>query len=200
MDGGLNTFGYANQNPIRFVDPFGLETNLFNPGGPFREPLFGGPFTPEKAQQASDAVLTVVEIYGIARGASVLSRFLRCPPVPTGKVGLDTNAIIARLEGSPADVQAVVRAIAGRIANVSITSVKEFLRGGGDVNALRSILQSTGGRVGPAPSVQILKQLQQLGLKPADARVVGSAIEQAIPVLTRDKQILKKVPGIAEKF
>ena len=185
------------------IDPLGLEDepNLFNPGGPFREPLFGGPFTPAKAKQASDAVLSVVEIYGFARGASILSRFLRCSPVPTTeKVGLDTNAIIARLEGSPADVQAVVRAIAGRIANVSITSVKEFLRGGGDVNALRSLLQSTGGRVGPAPSAQTLKQLQLLGLKPADARVVGSAIEQAIPVLTRDKQILKKVPGIAEKF
>ena len=38
------------------------------------------------------------------------------------------------------------------------------------------------------------------GLRSADAEVVGSAIEQGIEVLTRDKQILRKVPGVAKGF
>lgn len=115
-------------------------------------------------------------------------------------VALDTNAIIARLEGAPADVQAVVNAMGGRTPQVSITAVKEFLRGGGDVNELRIFLQCAGGGVGKVPSAATVQQLESLGLKAADARVVGSAIEDGVNVLTRDKKILNKVPGAAEKF
>jgi hypothetical protein len=70
---------------------------------------------------------------------------------------------------------------------VSITAVKEFLKGGGDVGALRSFLVETGGGVGNAPSREVLKELTAAGLKAADARVVRSAIEEGIRVLTRDK-------------
>jgi RHS repeat-associated protein len=117
-----------------------------------------------------------------------------------GRVSLDTNAIISLLEGAPADVQAVLKAIGGRNTSVSITAVKEFLQGRGDINALRSLLKNIGGTVGKAPSAQTVEQLQKLGLKSADARIVGSAVEEGIGILTRDKQILKKVPGVAEGF
>jgi hypothetical protein len=88
----------------------------------------------------------------------------------------------------------------GRSPSVSITAGKEFLRGGGDVSALRSFLTEAGGGVGKAPSQALLKDLAGLGLKPADARVVGSAIEEGIPLLTRDKAILRKVPDVAGGF
>jgi hypothetical protein len=78
--------------------------------------------------------------------------------------------------------------------------VKEFLKGGGDVNALRKVLAATRGGIGKAPSGSLLKQLTGMGLKPGDARVVGSAIEEGIPLLTRDKGILKKVPDVARGF
>jgi ribosomal protein L13E len=46
----------------------------------------------------------------------------------------------------------------------------------------------------------VLEELSAAGLKAADARVVGSAIEEGIRVLDRHKDILKKVPGVAEKL
>jgi len=94
----------------------------------------------------------------------------------------------------------VSQAIGGRTARVSITATKEFLRGGGDVNALRSFLTSTGGGVGRAAPRAGVQQLEAIGLKAADSQVVGSAIREGTSVLTRDKSILNKVPGVAESF
>ena len=62
------------------------------------------------------------------------------------------------------------------------------------------MLVQSGGGMGRAPSPSLLKQLTDLGLKPGDARVVGSAIEEGIPLLTRDKAILRKVPDKASRF
>jgi len=47
---------------------------------------------------------------------------------------------------------------------------------------------------GPATIVQ---GLISLGLKKADARIVGAAIQEGIRVLTNDKEILKKIPSVA---
>jgi len=117
-----------------------------------------------------------------------------------GSIGLDTNAIIAMLEGSPAEARAVLNAIGARVPFVSITAIKEFLRGGGDINSLRSYLQSTGGGVGKGASTATIQKLQGNGLKAADASVVGSAVDSGMNVLTRDKQILKKAPGVSESY
>jgi RHS repeat-associated protein len=39
LHGGLNTYGYANQNPLRWIDPYGLvDLNLFAP----TDPAFAG--------------------------------------------------------------------------------------------------------------------------------------------------------------
>jgi RHS repeat-associated protein len=118
----------------------------------------------------------------------------------TGAVGLDTNAIIALLEGSKADSQAVLTAIGDRLPQVSITAIKEFLAGGGDVNLLRTFLKSSGGGVAPAASQATVQALRRAGLKAADASVVGSARDAGTTVITRDKEILKKASGDAETF
>ena len=117
-----------------------------------------------------------------------------------GRVALDTNAIIARLEGAPADVIAVVQALGSRNPVVSRMAVREFVRGGGDMNKLREFLRQSGGGLGKAPSQQTVDELLRLGLKPADARVVGSAIEEGIPIMTRDDKILRKMGEAAERF
>lgn len=36
--GGINTFGYAGANPLRFIDPFGLDDEIFDPRNPPRAP------------------------------------------------------------------------------------------------------------------------------------------------------------------
>ena len=119
---------------------------------------------------------------------------------PRGSVGLDTNAIIARLEGDASDVKAVNDALAGRNPRVSITAAKEFLRGGGDINALRAFLKESGGGVAAGAPKEIVQELRARGLKSADAQVVGSAVEEGTKVLTRDKGILRKAGEVAEKF
>lgn len=117
-----------------------------------------------------------------------------------GAVALDTNALIPLLEGTAAESGAATKAIAGQTPIVSRQAAKEFLRGGGDVNALRSFLQSNGGNIGRAPTPATIQNLLNLGVKPGDARIVGSAAERGIQLLTRDKELLTKVPGTATKF
>lgn len=211
-----NRYVYARNNPLKYVDPDGraIETawdvaSFVVGAGSFIRNVGAGSY----GAAALDLGGMVVDGLAVATpfvpggaGAGIRAARLAAKAddvIDAGRAGavaLDTNAIIARLEGAPKDVQAVVKAMGDRQTNVSITAVKEFLKGGGDVTALRSFLQSTGGSVGKAPSKELLEKLTGLGLKPADARVVGSAMEQGIPVLTRDKQILKKVPGAAERF
>jgi RHS repeat-associated protein len=211
-----NRYTYARNNPLKYVDPDGraIETawdvaSFVVGAGSFIRDVGAGSY----GAAALDLGGMVVDGLAVATpfvpggaGAGIRAARLAAKAEDVidagraGAVALDTNAIIARLEGAPKDVQAVVKAMGDRQTNVSITAVKEFLKGGGDVTALRSFLQSTGGSVGKAPSKELLEKLTGLGLKPADARVVGSAMEQGIPVLTRDKQILKKVPGAAERF
>ena len=117
-----------------------------------------------------------------------------------GLIGLDTNAIIGRLEGDTALQQAVTNAMAGRNPRGSITSVKEFLRGGGDANALRTFLSENGGGVVKAAQSNAVTELMGKGLKGADSNVVGSAMRKDTELLTRDKRILKRSPDVAKPF
>jgi len=77
-----------------------------------------------------------------------------------------------------------------------LTAAKEFLRKG-DVNALREFLASRGGSVGQAATAEQISQLQAqaqaLGrvLRPKDASVVGSAINESATIITRHQQLFK---------
>src|SRR5262249_48108719 len=117
----------------------------------------------------------------------------------SGKVVLDTNAVIAKVEGKAHDVAAVTEAIGGRTPLVPISVAKEFLKKG-DVAALREFLKQSGGGIAKAGQESIVKELQSQGLKAGDARAVASAIAEQTKILTRDRQILKKVPNLAEPY
>jgi RHS repeat-associated protein len=202
-----NRYAYVRNNSLRYVDPDGraVETlwDLASLGlsakAVWQNPTSGWNWLSLGADAVSVLGPGLPAIGTVIRGASRADHVIDTSK-GAGRVALDSNAIIARLEGSSGDVQAVLKAIAGRDTSVSITAVKEFLRGGGDVNALRIFLKETKGSVGAAPSTALIKSLEALGLKPSDARVVGSAIREGIPVLTRDKRILKRVPDVAEEF
>jgi RHS repeat-associated protein len=122
-------------------------------------------------------------------------------------VTLDTNALIAGIEGGEA--AAVDSAMAGRVPLVPIQAAKEFFRGGGDVGALRDFLTARGGGVGPAVSESSVAGLQAkagaLGraLSIGDARIAGSAAQSATSVMTRDARFGKTLEAVgqtAEKF
>ncbi|MGE3167127.1 MAG: hypothetical protein AB7O52_19650 [Planctomycetota bacterium] len=108
--------------------------------------------------------------------------------------------MIAKLEGSPADAKAVTDAIGGRTPTVSPQATKEFLRGGGDKEALRGFLKENGGRVGSGARTSDVNNLMGRGLKEADAKVGASALRDGNKVLTRDKKFQKKVPELTEGF
>jgi hypothetical protein len=89
---------------------------------------------------------------------------------------------------------AVEGAIAGRTPLVPITVVKEFLRGGGDVNALRSFLAARGGGVAAAGSeasaAALRAQAAGLGraLQLGDSRVAAGVMREGVPLITQDKK------------
>lgn len=202
----FNRYAYANNNPYRFVDSSGRYAEEIVGAFSLALSIQAFKHDPSLANGgilAADIILTAIPGIPAFAGAAVHGSgaiLSTTTKGATGRVALDANAIIARLEGSSRDVQAVVNAMAGRSPNVSITAVKEFLKGGGDVAALRSFLVETGGGMGKAPSRELVEQLQGLGLKANDARIVGSAIEEGVPLLTRDKRVLKRAPGVAEPF
>ncbi len=107
-------------------------------------------------------------------------------------VALDANVIVRALDAG--EVAVVDRALAGRTPIVSITAAKEYLRKG-DANVLREFLAARGGRIGKAPSETLVGDLQSQAhiigraLHLADARVVGSAVVESVPLLTKDAQV-----------
>ncbi|MBX2801353.1 MAG: hypothetical protein KTR31_26985 [Myxococcales bacterium] len=112
-------------------------------------------------------------------------------------VALDTNAIIAAVEGGQ-DV------LNGRNAATPITAVKEFFVGGGDKQALRSYLQDNGGSV-IAGSQQTARGLQQRAadaggrvIRGADAQVAAGAVDHGMTLITNDRKLRKNMNAIGE--
>ena len=92
---------------------------------------------------------------------------------------------------------AVDAALGGRQPLVAITAVKEFLRGGGSVDTLRTFLVERGGRVGAAATSDMITGLQSqaatLGraLRLPDAAVLCSAVREGVPLITADTRLLR---------
>ncbi len=115
------------------------------------------------------------------------------------RIALDTNALINGIEGGEA--QAVDQALAGRIPVVSPAAAEEFMRNG-DANALTGFLAERGGVIGSNGTQQMVNNLQEqargLGrvLHDFDARIVASAIQDNIPLLTRDTRLIRFLNAI----
>jgi RHS repeat-associated protein len=118
-----------------------------------------------------------------------------------GRIALDTNVLIAALEGG--EKAAVDAALAGRAPVISITVAKEFLVKG-DINLLRQFLAERGGGLAASATAAEIAQLQAqatlLGrvLAAADAAVSGSAIKEGIPLLTRDIRLINFLQAVGQ--
>jgi predicted nucleic acid-binding protein len=135
------------------------------------------------------------------------------PAVDRGSVMLDTNALVAAVKpGGDA-------ALAGRAPVVPITAAKEFLKGRSatvpDPNAtaqvLRDFLKQNGGRMGAAGTEADAAALRAMAasMKPArslklmDSRVLASAQQEGLPVMTRDRKFYNFMQALkfpSEKF
>jgi predicted nucleic acid-binding protein len=134
--------------------------------------------------------LSALEVGVAATGAGV---------VGSRSVSLDTNAVIAAIEGGAPGAAAVANAMAGKAPVVSATVVSEFAKKG-NLGALADFLKANGGTVVKGASADLVKQMEARGLAPADARAVAAAMESGTKFLTRDAEILKKAPDVAQRF
>jgi hypothetical protein len=133
-------------------------------------------------------------------------------PKPSS-IALDTNALVDAIEGDGA----ALRAVGNRDIVVPPQAAKEFMKGpkalrdafgtagAREIQAqkLRSFMQSTGARMGPHSTPGASGVFRFLGTKSKDASVLGSSLlegEGAIPVLTRDTDMMCKVPFMTEGF
>ena len=210
-----NRYSYGGNNPLRITDPDGRDgvDALFVPPTAWqpadrdgRGVLFGamgatavwgamegavgfGGLELAFASRFPLTYLTLMEI-GVAATSGVSS---------SRSVSLDTNAVIAAIEGGPAEVAAVAKAMNGRAPVVSTVVVEEFAKKG-NVTALADFLRTSGGTVVKSASAAIVQQLEARGLKPADAQAAATAVESGTKFITRDREILTKIPEIAQRF
>jgi predicted nucleic acid-binding protein len=111
-----------------------------------------------------------------------------------GAAALDTNVLIRGLDNGELD--AVDKVLAGRVPNVSPTAVDEYLARGSQAR-LDQFLAERGGSIGPAGTPEGAAALQaqaaSLGrrLGRNDALVAHSAMQQGIPLITGDRQLLR---------
>ena len=190
----LHKYLYAGSEPINRIDPSGKDFDL-------------GSLSVNIAINSTLNAITGFQANGIKgaaegalKGAAIGAAFFAFGAVigsgakllsfaqastRAGQVVLDTNVLIAGLEGG--ELQAVDAALAGRAPVISITAAKEYLVKG-DIEVLRQFLIERGGSIGPAALEQEIAELQTqatlLGrvLSAADAAVSGSAIKQGIPL------------------
>lgn len=127
------------------------------------------------------------------------------PRVAPQSALVDTNALIRGLERGELD--ALDKALAGRSPTVSFTGAREFLRNGGDSSALRSFLSERGGSIAPITSRSSLTAVddrlaalnrtlppgQQRVLRGGDRYIAGSALQNSLPVITRDQRFTRRL-------
>jgi RHS repeat-associated protein len=227
--GGLNLYGYISNNPVNSFDPYGLSEGLPAPRPwvwKMLIPGYGLGFFANMAAQvlgagfndcppngfdesAADALGNKVgDVVGVASGAGAIKSIggagvrwaaSRGASKAATHVALDNNALIPLLEGTASEAATVTSAMAGRAASVPPRAAAEYMVKG-DARALSEYLHKNGGRIANSPCQATVQSLTKIGLKAGDAQVVGSAMDEGIELLTRDKQLLKKVPGTAKPF
>ncbi|WP_162250228.1 RHS repeat-associated core domain-containing protein, partial [Caulobacter sp. Root1455] len=188
---GLNWYAYVGNDPLNRSDPTGNQMVLPLPP-PIIPPITGqNPSTPSPLEQAInngiDAIKNKVSEYQ-NRNADT-------------KVNLDTNVLINVIENPSSTAAASAMATIGdRQPLISPQAQREFLVKG-DPKALAAFMAATGAKTGPAPNGFAVNLLVGRGLSDADAMVVQSGLQAGGALtLTRDKNILRKVPGASEPY
>lgn len=120
-------------------------------------------------------------------------------------MGVDANPLIRGLDNGEMDK--LTAALGGRVPVISPQAASEYLAGG-DAGQLSDFLNSTGGRIGSGVSEEAAAALRdqassltdQFGnarsLGVGDSYVVGSAIQDDVPLITNDRQIIRFLRGI----
>jgi predicted nucleic acid-binding protein len=117
----------------------------------------------------------------------------------TGSAALDTNVLIRGLDNG--ELGAVDKALAGRLPNVSPTAASEYLVRGSQ-ETLDQFLAERGGSIGLAGTQEgaAALQAQAAGLGRAlglnDALIAHSAMQEGIPLITGDSQLLRFLNAI----
>jgi RHS repeat-associated protein len=212
LAGGVNLYGYAAGDPINLSDPSGLcpwcigavagaivgagVYHLSTPAGQrtawgYLGYAAGGAAIGGTLGYAASALLpAAAPTTGTAVQIGEVTQLTR------GIVSLDTNALIAAIEGTPAAQAAVQQALAGRVPALSRTVIREFMRKG-NAEALRKYMFENGVVVIADGSPSVVQGLVAQGLKLADAKVVAAAIGRGVGVLTRDARLLRRmIPGV----
>jgi hypothetical protein len=121
-------------------------------------------------------------------------------------VNMDANALVAAIEKpETAEGQSASAAIGNRHPIVSQQAASEFLNppegtGKGSAESLTRFLADKQGVMRPHPTQATINSLVARGLKDSDARVVGAGAEAGVSTLTRDSEVLKRVPELTETF
>jgi predicted nucleic acid-binding protein len=116
-----------------------------------------------------------------------------------GSAALDSNVLIRGLDNG--ELGAVDKALAGRLPNVSPTAASEYLARDSQ-EALNQFLSERGGSIGLAGTQEgaAALQAQAAGLGRAlglnDALIAHSAMQEGIPLITGDQQLLRFLNAI----
>ncbi|HKO94990.1 MAG TPA: RHS repeat-associated core domain-containing protein, partial [Polyangiaceae bacterium] len=143
-----------------------------------------------------------------------LTRFDPLGLTACGEAALDNNALVNAIEGDGA----ALRALGNRTPVVSPQTVREFLKGSGAQRAalgdagarqanakkLREFLSARGGRVGAPSTPSGRAAAEAAGARrtarnvrqgsAGDPAVVDSAVQDGIPLITRDQRLLSNFP------
>ena len=207
-----NRYSYALNNPVRYTDPTGkAETDLRcdvcttpEMQAAFRQ----GQTLGLKWGLAIDTALIGGEVGISALAIRFPSAFMQLmgvgfaatTGVSVNSVSLDTNAVIAAVEHHPPGADAALaEAVGSQNPLVSGTVMREFLNKG-SFGALANYLKTTAGMMTREASSGLVQELEARGLQPNDAKAVAAAIESGTKFLTRDENVLKKVPDIAVRY
>ena len=155
------------------------------------------------AAAAASVGIAAVSAVGAAACATnnACSKIITGTGGATGEIALDTNAVIAAIEGGPVEVSAVTNAMAGRTPVIPPTVANEFLTRGSS-SVLNNFIQNNNGRIGSTPLLSQVLALQQqaesLGrsLRTPDASVAASALKDGVSLLTADVRLVNTLRAI----
>jgi len=204
----LDLYAYVGGDPVNKTDPTGMlqdtkQAEALQRLQEIRQQQQASQNADGIAGGALRGALSRVPILGVAVAAAwptPLASKYQDEPAGNYRVNLDNNALIPLVENPGGEAATSARGVIGdRQMVLSPQVVQEFMVKG-DAGALVNFVTSNKVMLAPEPNPAGVSGLMSMGLHPEDARVVQSGIDVGATTLTRDNNILKKVPIISERF